>query len=354
MAQIDRALAALPSGESGRSVRSVCLWQRYGHLQGVGRYADALQNLDAAFDAAPPLLRRTQEMAYLRGKAISLNELGKPHAADQGYARVEELMHAAGRERSLRMAYDLTWRGIFRWRMGRPREGVEFTERARATAMATSNGAAAVPFSSLIRGLILLDLDQPEQARQLWESVLLHDGRIVVPFPRAWDFVAPTLRLRGQQAEAVAVLERDLEEHRDSGQIVRDAINRVALAKELLAAHEPSRAIAALAPLDSGTEVPTFRWEKLWLRACAHNMARQPAEAEAAARAAIAEAVQRAPSSGRSSLHGHAYLELARALTAQGRSEESRAAASRAADELSDALGPEHSATKAAATLAQR
>ena len=62
---------------------------------------------------------------------------------------------------------------------------------------------------------------------------------------------------------------------------------------------------------------------------------RQP---EAAARAALTEAGRRAPPDGRSSLHGHAHLELARALAAQGRADEARAAAVRAVETLTDEL----------------
>jgi hypothetical protein len=53
-------------------------------------------------------------------------------------------------------------------------------------------------------------------------------------------------------------------------------------------------------------------------------------------------------------VHGHAYLELARALAAQGRAGEASEAAERAVAELDDALGPQHSATRAAAALARR
>jgi eukaryotic-like serine/threonine-protein kinase len=353
IAQIERALAALPAGEGSRNVRSICLMERYSHLWGKAHYTEALRDVDAAYDAAPLLMRRLREMAHLRSKGMLLNELGQPYAADQAYIRIGDLMQTAGRGTSLRTADDLTLRAIFHWRMGRPREGVQFTAQAIAMTGPKRDGDASVPFATLIRARILLDLDQPEEARRLWESVLLRDGRLVPPFARAWDFVAPTHRLRGEHADAVAVLERDLDENRNSGYVVRDAINRVALAHELLAVREPARALATLDILDAGPEVPTFRWEARWLRAQAHNMAGQAMPAEAAARAAVAEAAKRSPPDGRSALHGHAFLELARALAAQGRVEEAREAAVRATAELDDALGAEHSATRAATKLAQ-
>ena len=98
----------------------------------------------------------------------------------------------------------------------------------------------------------------------------------------------------------------------------------------------------------------TFRWERDWLRARAYNQAGQFANAETASRAAVAEAARRASPDGRSALNGHAFLELARALAAQGRADEARAAAVRAVAELTDSLGPEHSDTHAATLLAQR
>jgi tetratricopeptide (TPR) repeat protein len=271
-------------------------------------------------------------MAYWRGKGLLLNEMGQPHASDQAYARVVELMHAAGRAPSVRLAQDLIWRAITHWRMGRPREGLRFAEQATAAASGT-DGASSVPFITMIHARLRLETGQLDDARRLLESVMLRNGRLVPPYPRYWDFVAPAHRLRGEHAAAIAVLERDLQEHRDSGYAVRNAINAIALAQEL----------------------QTFRWEAALARAQALNMTTgRAAEAEAAARAAVTIAAQRSPPQGRSALHGHAHLELARALAAQGRDAETRAAAERAAAELEDALGPLHTATRAAMVLARR
>lgn len=351
IARIDAALSTLGTSEGSGTVRSTCLSERFSHLWGAARYDEGLRDLEAAHAAAPVLVRRLRETGYLRSKGMLLNELGQPREADESYARIGELMHDAGRGHSLRMAFDLTRRAIFHWRMGRPREGLRFAERAEAMARVAADDVPAAPLATLIGGRLLLELDEPDLARRKWESVLLRDGRLVLPFPRAWDFVAPAHRLRGAQDEALAVLERDLQEARTSGYAVRDAINRVALTQEYLAARQPRRALATLDVLDGGPDVPTFRWERLWLRAQALNDDRRGAEAEAVARQAVAEAVRRAPPQGRSSVHGYAHLELARALVSQGRTADARAAAGRAAAELEDALGARHAATRAAVAL---
>jgi tetratricopeptide (TPR) repeat protein len=49
---------------------------------------------------------------------------------------------------------------------------------------------------------------------------------------------------------------------------------------------------------------------------------------------------------------GRAYLTLARALQAQGKSDEAKAAARSAAEHLQNALGPDHSDTRNARQLA--
>ncbi|MGM9486885.1 protein kinase domain-containing protein [Ideonella sp. YS5] len=354
MARINRGLEILPAGEGSRGVRSKCLFHRASHLRDTGHYAEALRDLDASFEAAPALQRRMLAAAYQRGRGILLNELGRPYAADQAYSQVAEIMRAAGRDHSIKMVQDLDWRAVFRWRMGRPREALAFVAQAAELARPGGKSAASSPLMTMLKALMLLDLDRRDEALRWLESEQLRDGHLVPIFPRAWNFVAATYQLRGDADAAVAVLERDLAENRGKEEPVVDLINRVALANALLAKHDADRAIAALDEIDAGPELLLLRWDSLWLRARAHNMAGRPVQAEAAARAAIAEAVRRAPPTGRSTLHGQAYLELARALAAQGKAEEARAAADRAAAELADALGPEHSATREAATLARR
>ena len=167
----------------------------------------------------------------------------------------------------------------------------------------------------------------------------------------AWTSSPGCSQLRGDTDEAVAVLERDIQENGNELHNSWDTINRFELATQHVDRGDGIRALEVLAPLGVGFAEKTFRWERDWLLARAHNLAGEPVSAEAAARAAVAEAVRRAPPTS-SALHGHAYLELARALSAQGRAEEARAAARRAADELADALGPDHSATKVASALA--
>jgi hypothetical protein len=64
------------------------------------------------------------------------------------------------------------------------------------------------------------------------------------------------------------------------------------------------RALAVLSALDVGFGERTFRWEKSWLLARAHNLAGQAAAAEAAARAAVAEAAAPALDAARPSAPG--------------------------------------------------
>jgi hypothetical protein len=130
-------------------------------------------------------------------------------------------------------------------------------------------------------------------------------------------------------------------------------MNRLALVGELLELDAAPRALAALDALGDGAEVRTFAWERHWFASRALRVQGQFQRAEAAAHAAIAEALRRAPPQGRSALHGHAYLELARSLAAQGRASEARQAAERAVAELEDSLGLGHSATRSAVALAR-
>jgi serine/threonine-protein kinase len=354
IARINRGLEILPAGEGSRGVRSKCLFHRASHLRDTGHYAEALRDLDSSFEAAPRLQRRMLEAAYQRGRGILLNELGRPYAADQAYSQVVEIMRAAGRGHSIKMVQDLNWRAVFRWRMGRPREALTFVAQAADLAKPGDQGTASSPLMTGLRARMLLDLGQEDEALRALENAQLREGRLVPVFPRAWEFVALVHLLRGDPDTAVAVLERDLAENRGKVEPVPDLINRVALANVLLAKRDADRALATLDEIDAGPAILILRWDCLWLRARAQNMAGRPLRAETAARAAIAEAALRAPPDGRSALHGHAFLELARALAAQGRAEEARAAADRAVAELADSLGPEHSATLAATSLARK
>ncbi|MCW5610667.1 MAG: serine/threonine protein kinase [Rubrivivax sp.] len=353
VARIERGLALLGSDAASRAVRSNCLYHRSRHMKSLGRFDDALRDLDAAQEIDSPLLRRTASLGYLRARATLLNELGQVHAAEQAQGQLIEQMQAAGRGHSVQMVGDLHWRCIFLWRMGRPREALPSCEQARHLAERIGNAGQA-RVADAFRARMLMDLDQPQAALRLFEAALVRDGRVVAPFPRGDDFVARLHQLRGDTAEAVAVLERDLQRHGKGPQSSWDTINSFELAAKHVARGDGARALAVLAPLGAGFEALTFRWDRDWLRARAHNLAGEPVPAEAAARAALTEAARRAPPDGRSALHGHAHLELARALTAQGRADEARAAAARGAEALADALGPEHSATRAAVALARR
>lgn len=352
VARIDRGLALLDHGAASRAARSKCLYHRSGHMKNMARFDEALRDLDASQEVDTALRRRTASLSYLRARALLLNELGLVHAAEQAQGQLIEQMQGAGRGHSVQMMGDLHWRCILQWRMGRPREGLQFCEQSRSLAERIGHAGHA-RVADAFRARLSMDLDQPQAARGLLEAALVRDGRVAPPFPRGVDFVARLHQLRGHAAEAVAVLERDLQEHGRELRISWDTINRIELAAKHLELADGERALAALAPLDAGFAERTFRWERDWLRARAHNLARRPAQAEAAARAALVEAQRRAPPNGLSMLHGHAQLELARALSAQGRVDEARETAARAAVALADALGEQHRATRAAATLAR-
>ena len=159
---------------------------------------------------------------------------------------------------------------------------------------------------------------------------------------------------RGESEEAVLRLQEDLRQYGGKGGPLRDAMNRMALAGELLELGRAQETMEALGALGDGPETRAFEWERRWLAARALHRLNQPLQAVSEARAAVAAAAISSPPEGRSALHGRAYLELARALAGQGRADEARAAAERALAELDDSLGPEHSATRAARQLARR
>lgn len=354
--RIDRGLALLDSDPGSAATRSRCLFHRSQHMKGMDRFDDALRDLDAAQQADPALLRRVGTLGYLRSRALLLNELGQVHAAEQAQAQLMEQLQAAGRGNDLQMQGDLHWRCIFQWRMGRPREALPLCEQARSHAERAGN-TRYLRVADAFRARMLQDLDQAQAARRLFEDALVRDGRLVPPFPRGVDFVARLHQLRGDSAAAVAVLEQDIQQHGPEPRSSWDTINRFELATKHVERGDGARALAVLAALTAlrtGAAEFTFRWEREWLRARAHNLEGEPVAAEAAARAALVEAGRRGPPDGRSSLHGQARLELARALTAQGRTEESRVEAQRAQAELADTLGTEHSAALAAAVIARQ
>ena len=353
VARIDRGLALLDQGAASRAIRSRCLFHRASHMKDMARFEEALRDLDGSQEADLGLLRRTGSLSYLRSRALLLNELGQVHAAERSQSELVEQMQAAGRGHSVQMVGDLHWRCIFEWRMGRPREALQSCAKARGLAEAMGN-AGYLRVVDAFRARMLQDLDQPQAALRLFEAALVRAGRAEPPFPRGVDFVARLHHLRGDTDAAVAVLERDLELHGTGQRVSWDTINRFELAAMHVERGDGVRALGVLEPLDAGFAERTFRWERDWLRARAHNLAGAPVPAEASARAALAEAARRAPPAGNSALHGHALLELARALAAQDRAAEARAAAARAAEALADALGAEHRATRTALAIAGR
>ncbi|MBI3155223.1 MAG: serine/threonine protein kinase [Burkholderiales bacterium] len=352
VARIDRGLALLDANTDA-TTRSRCLFHRSSHMKNMARFDEALRDLDAAQQADPALLRRLGSLSYLRGRARLLNELGQVHAAERAQSQLIEQMQAAGLGNDLQMRDDLHWRCIFQWRMGRPREALQFCEQARRLAERAGN-TGYLRVVDAFRARMLQDLDQPQAARRLFEDALVRDGRLEPPFPRGVDFIARLHHLRGNTEQAVAVLESDIQQHGNVLHNAWDTINRFELAAKHIDRGDSDRALAALAPLNPGFAERTFRWDRDWLRARAHNLAGRPVQAEAAARAALDDAGRRGPPDGLSSLHGQARLELARALAAQGLSEESRVEAQRAQAELADSLGTDHFATRAAAVLVRQ
>jgi len=353
--RIDRGLALLGADPGSDATRSRCLFHRSGHMKNLDRFDDALRDLDAAQQADPALLRRLGSLSYLRSRALLLNELGQVHAAEQAQGQLMDQLQAAGRGNDLQMQGDLHWRCIFQWRMGRPREALPLCEQARSHAERAGN-TSYLRVADAFRARMLQDLDQPQAARRLFEDALVRDGRLAPPFPRGVDFIARLHQLRGDAAAAVAVLEQDIQQHGPELRSSWDTINRFELAAKHVERGDGSRALAVLAELTArrtGAAEFTFRWDREWLRARAHNLQGEAVAAEAAARAALVEADRRAPPGGLSALHGHAQLELARALSAQGRKDDARAAAERAVTQLADALGEAHSATRAALALAR-
>jgi hypothetical protein len=181
--------------------------------------------------------------------------------------------------------------------MGRPREALQFCEQTRSLAERAGN-TDYLRVVDAFRARMLQDLDQAQAARRLYEVALERDGRLAPPFPRGVDFVARLHQLRGNTDEAVAVLERDIEQHGNELHNSWDTINRFELAAKHVERGDGVRALAVLAPLGAGFAELTFRWDRDWLRARAHNLAGEPVPAEAAARAALTEAARRGPPDG--------------------------------------------------------
>ena len=354
MARIDRTLGELPDAEGSRFVRSKCLAIRSLRLRVAGRLDEALDALEASREVASETQRRMQGVAYLRNKGWLLGDLARPHEADRMFRMAAEAMQSAGQGESVRMASDQSWRAMFHLRMGRPREGLDLVRRAAALADAPGEGGPALPFVPVVTARLLLDLERDAEARTHFERALLRDGRVQTLFARSLDFTALAHRARGESEEAVLRLQEDLRQYGGKGGPLRDAMNRMALAGELLELGRAQETMEALGALGDGPETRAFEWERRWLAARALHRLNQPLQAESEARAAVAAAAISSPPEGRSALHGRAYLELARALAGQGRADEARAAAERALAELDDALGPEHSATRAARQLARR
>jgi serine/threonine protein kinase/tetratricopeptide (TPR) repeat protein len=348
VARIRQNLASLPPGERSRSARWSCLFANVDALLWLGRVDEAEHALDAATREAPPLVRRLREVVFAQTRADLFAVRGMGPDFLRALEEVGRLYEVAGRGRSAEMAFNLGQRSVAVRRMGRPRDALALAEQAERISRDAGPESGLTAESMITRARALLELDRTAEGLPLLEAGLALDR-----YPESLN-LALAHRLRGEHAKAVEVLQADITTQIERGGTGRASFLSVPLAEAWLAKAEPERALAALDVTHLKVDGDMLRWDRAWLRAQALNALGRSTEAEAAARAAIAEAARRAPPQGRSALHGHSFLELARALTAQGRAHEACVAAERAALEFYDALGPTHGATRAAVALARR
>ncbi len=290
-----------------------------------GRLRDAVTAFEQASELLAALGRDDTQQAgtLFNNWALAVSQLGQPIAAEPLFRRAIEIGRADATDETV--SPTLLSNYAFELRnLGRSEEAVEYVERAYSRAIALGDERSLF-FSLFARVAICLDLaqiDRAETALAELESRL----RRVLPADHVW-FASVTFR-RGLIARA-----------RGDREAALDLVN------EALAFTEAQ----VKAGRGNSSHIPILLVERSELEL----ELKHPSRSVADARRALELIQGELPPDLFSSDIGQANLALGRALAAEGKDGEARAAMALAAEHLERTLGPDHPDTRSARKLAE-
>ncbi len=366
-ALIQEGLQELPDGPQYAIKRVDCL--RFGSVvsRAKGESGEALRRIETAqrILRASPLDADTLEMANSADLASAYREVGRDREAFAEFERAEALLSALGRDKT-----ETAVRLYNNWaleldQVGRPLEAEKIFRRVIDISRDSSTEEAVSPMVLNNYARVLRELDRLPQAADYAERAynkaaetgdslvinqsLLERSRIYLAqhdVPRAQSMLAqvePRMRKTlppGHYAFAVISSQRGLitmEQH--------DLSAALQLMDESIATIQAS--------LKSGNGGANLLLGLYTDRSAIDLALERAGEAEVDAAEALAALHADANPSDVSSKRGRAYLAQARAMVADGKTEQARIAAAHALADLQGSLGPDHPDTQSARQLAQ-
>jgi eukaryotic-like serine/threonine-protein kinase len=361
---VQEGQAALPRQPQYAPQRIVCLLsgsqvaRSQGDAKAAIERAQQAQGLLKESSVGSPIL----ELEVWAELASSYGTAGRHREAIAAHQEALRRLTALGRDETERTAIVLhSWARSLQ-ALGRPLEAERHLRQAVRLLSVDGSDGRVSPVLLLSYAQVLRDVDQLGEASRVAERGFARSQQV-----GGEDLVSRALLLRASI-------------YRQLGQLGRAAAMLAALEPRLLRIRPPSRArLASLASeqallaqaradfrhalpaadraislSEAGARESTALAQQLLRRADLKLAMHRPDEALADATRALA--IVRAPTEpgAHSSWQGLAYLELSRALQAQGRKEDAQAAIASALQHLEPALGAEHPTTRRARKLALR
>jgi serine/threonine-protein kinase len=293
------------------------------------RVAGQNQLADSTFEQAAALLAslgrdNTQSaVALFNDWAAALDRLGRPLEAEKLYRRAIDISRAGPTEEAVSPMLLNNYSNTLR-QLGRLDEAADYAERAYEKALRTDD--QEVVYNALFaRALVYIDQHDFNRAATMLTELE----------PRLLRTLPPGHFRFGALASARALVASGKGEFQAASTFADHAVSIVE------AASKAGRAGSDFLPI------------AFMRRSTVELAAGRPAQAASDAQHALSLLQAASPPGKFSSNIGRAHLNLGRALQAQGKSEEARAAFRSAAENLQNTLGPDHPDTRSAQQLAE-
>jgi len=357
----------LPDDPQFAFERISCLRQGSMIADERGETEEGISRLQAAREvlSQSPFKSEVTEMRLTMDLAQAYSAAGQDVEAIAAFERAAARLSALGRDDSgTAVALYSNW-ALELNQIGRPLDAERVYRRVIDLSQANAEEEAVSPmvlnnYARSLRDLARLD-DAANYAERAYGAAVQSGHELAINqslLERARIYIA-----RGDLARAAAALaevEPRLQEALPPGHYafasVADGHALIALAKgdlaEALKLSDQAVAIVEAA-IKSGGQGSFYLPSLLVRRADIKLKAGRAPEAAADAGRALSLLQSSAPAGTLSSSQGRAYLSLARALEAEGKSEESLAASRSAVEQLQSALGPDHPDTLSARQLAE-
>ena len=366
-ALLSEGLRVLPDSPEFAMDRAFCLQRGAQVAREAGYTALAIQRAETAVQTMTevPFEHEVEQLRVEEDLAETYRQAGRYREALSVFEQIWPRLVALGRDDTITAITWLNNWGITLGQVGRPLEGEKLLRRSIELHRADASDAGVSPMVMTNYAQQLLDIGRLDEAQnyaeRAYQAAVKAQDEVVVnqtllrlsriyraqhDYARSnamLDAVEPRLRKAlpsGHYAFALLASERSL-----NAQEQGDTKRSLELANQAIEIDQ----ISAQRGKSGAQFVPIL----LAHRASIETDAGQLVAAERDARDALASLLATAQPGDFSAFTGHAYLYLARALSAEGKDTEAREAAQSAAQQLVKAVGEAHPDTRAALKLSR-